>query len=127
MTGLQDAREDGGSVSAAVSTAVVHLIHEYTGRGPTEARAHFSDDLITIVLRDTLTKGERSLVRDGLSNMVLVTRKAYQGTMRDELVAAVERITGRTVAAFMSDNHLDPDMAIEAFVLEPVEASRGPG
>ena len=31
----------------------------------------------------------------------------------------VEEFTGRSVIAFLSDNHLDPDLAIEAFVLEP--------
>lgn len=70
------------------------------------------------MLRDTLTKGERSLVRDGLADMVLATRKAYQGTMRADLVAAVEEITGRTVSAFLSDNHIDPDLAVEMFVME---------
>lgn len=39
--------------------------------------------------------------------------------MRNDLVAAVERETGRTVIAFMSDNHLDPDYAVEFFVLAP--------
>ena len=72
------------------------------------------------MLRDTLTKGERSLVRDGLADLVLKTRKAYQDTMREDLVTEVERITGRTIAAFLSDNHIDPDIAIETFVLEPL-------
>jgi hypothetical protein len=30
----------------------------------------------------------------------------------------VEEITGRKVIAFLSDNHLDPDIAVESFVLE---------
>jgi uncharacterized protein YbcI len=110
-----------GTQNAAIANAVVHLINEYTGRGPTRARTHYSDDLISVVLRDTLTKGERSLVRDGLADLVLKTRKAYQDTMRADLVTEVERITGRTVDAFLSDNHIDPDVAIETFVLEPLE------
>lgn len=32
---------------------------------------------------------------------------------------AVEDITGRTVIAFMSQVHFDPDMAAEVFVLAP--------
>jgi hypothetical protein len=39
--------------------------------------------------------------------------------MRDDLVAAVEGLTERKVIAFMSENHVDPDMAAEIFVLEP--------
>jgi uncharacterized protein YbcI len=42
--------------------------------------------------------------------------------MRDDLVAIVERQLGRTVVAFMSQNHIDPDLAVEVFVLEPGEA-----
>ena len=47
-------------------------------------------------------------------------RKAYQDTMGHELVAGVEEITGRKVIAFLSDNHIDPDIAVESFVLEPL-------
>jgi hypothetical protein len=39
--------------------------------------------------------------------------------MRNEAIAAVEGLSGRTVAAFMSNNHIDPDLAVETFVLEP--------
>ena len=51
-----------GPRSAAISNMVVRLVSAYTGRGPTNARTHISEDLVTVVLRDTLTKGERSLV-----------------------------------------------------------------
>ena len=54
-----------GSHGLAISNLVVRLLSEYTGRGPTKARTHFSENLITVVLQDLLTKGERSLIRDG--------------------------------------------------------------
>jgi uncharacterized protein YbcI len=110
-------------MSAAISNAVVQLLSEYTGRGPTKARTYMNDDLITVVLRDTMTTGERSLCEDGQGELVLATRKAYQNTMADDLVAAVEEHSGRTVFAFLSDNHIDPDIAIESFVMVP-EADR---
>jgi uncharacterized protein YbcI len=109
----------GGSQSAAISQSVVRLMSEYTGRGPTKARTTISKDLITVVLEDTLTKGERSLLADGKDDLVLTTRFAFQQTMRTDLVATVQDITGRDVAAFMSANHIDPDMAVEVFVLSP--------
>ena len=40
--------------------------------------------------------------------MVLTTRHAYQKTMRADLVAGIEHLTGRRVIAFLSDNHIDP-------------------
>jgi hypothetical protein len=39
--------------------------------------------------------------------------------VRADAVAVVEGVTGRSVTAFMSDNHIDPDIAVETFVLEP--------
>jgi uncharacterized protein YbcI len=104
-----------------ISTAVVQLLHEYTGRGPTKAKTSINEDVVTVLLADTLTKGERKLVDNGLSERVLQLRHDYQLTMRDELVAIVERQLDRTVIAFMSQNHIDPDLALEVFILEPAE------
>jgi uncharacterized protein YbcI len=108
-----------GSIASSISNAMVRLLSEYTGRGPTKARTYINEDLISIVLQDTLTKGEQSLVRDGNVELVLASRKAYQNTMRADLVTAVEEFSGRKVMAFLSDNHLDPDVAVESFVLTP--------
>jgi uncharacterized protein YbcI len=104
-----------------ISTAVVQLLHEYTGRGPTKAKTSIDRDVVTVLLADTLTKGERKLVDNGLSDRVLQLRHDYQLTMRDDLVAIVERQLDRTVIAFMSQNHIDPDLAVEVFILEPAE------
>ncbi|MCW2995965.1 MAG: hypothetical protein JWQ18_3460 [Conexibacter sp.] len=109
----------GGATGAEIANVVVRLMSDYTGRGPTKARTHFSTNLVTVVLEDLMTKGERSLVNDGKGDLVLTTRFAYQQTMRLDLIAAIQDITGREVAAFLSANHIDPDMAIEAFVLTP--------
>jgi uncharacterized protein YbcI len=56
-------------------------------------------------------------VRNGERELVLQSRRAYQRTMGAELIASVEEITGRRVRAFLSDNHIDPDYAVESFVL----------
>ncbi len=111
-----------GSKAAAISNHVVRTMSEYTGRGPTQGRAHIHDDVVMVVLRDTLTKGERSLVSDDLDELVLTMRKAFQGTMRHDLINGIEEILGRTVIAFMSDNHIDPDVAVEVFLLAPADA-----
>jgi hypothetical protein len=36
-----------------------------------------------------------------------------------DFTAGIEEITGRQVIAFLSANHLDPDLAIENFMLGP--------
>ncbi len=110
------------SRTASISNHVVRVMSEYTGRGPTRARTSIDGDLISVLMRDTLTKGERSLVGDGREQLVLDTRKAFQMTMREDLVSGIEQIMGRKVIAFLSDNHIDPDFAVETFVLEPEAA-----
>jgi uncharacterized protein YbcI len=125
MTDIDDGPRHAGEQSAAISNLVVHLLSEYTGRGPTQARTYRSGDLISVVLQDTLTKGERSLLADGKMDFVLATRKHYQNTMGAALVEGVERLTGRQVLAFLSDNHVDPDIAVETFLLVPNGDSGG--
>jgi uncharacterized protein YbcI len=106
-----------GSLSAAISNAVVRLLHEYTGRGPTHARTTIGPETIVVTLRDCLTKAERTLAERGQQLEVLAMRRAFQDTMREELVAAVEALTGRTVEAFLSDNLHAPDVAVEVFLM----------
>ena len=113
----------GNSASARISTAAVQVLHEYTGRGPTRAKTVVNDTLVTIVLGDTLTKGERKLADNGHAARVLELRHDFQELMRGELVAIVEGELDAKVIAFMSQNHIDPDLAVELFVLEQPEAA----
>jgi uncharacterized protein YbcI len=108
---------EGGQLNAAISNRLVQLLSEYTGRGPTRARTYLNDSIVVCVLRDTLTKGDRVLVARGQVQAVIDMRRTFQRTMRQEATAAVEELTGRPVIAFMSDHHVDPDVAVEIFML----------
>ena len=116
---MNQQREGPLSANAVISDAAVKLLREYTGRGPTRSRTTIDRDTVVIMLGDTLTRGEQKLVEDGRADSVLKLRHEYQLTMRDDLVAAVERATERKGVAFMSQNHIDPDLAVEVFALEP--------
>ena len=117
----QDKHPPRGKAGSAISSAVVGIFREYTGRGPNKARTTIAKDHVAVVLQDTLLKAERRLVADGERDAIRHMRRRFQDTMGDDLIAAVERETGRTVTAFMSDNQLDPDYAVEFFVLAPAE------
>jgi uncharacterized protein YbcI len=108
----------GGALNAAISNAVVRLLGEYVGRGPTKARTIHSGKLVLCVLEDTMTRAERSLAAGGREEFVLRLRHAIQNTMQEDLTAAVEALTHRKVAAFLSANHVEPDLAAEVFVLD---------
>jgi uncharacterized protein YbcI len=115
---MDDQRERQGP-GGMISTSAVKLLHEVTGRGPTKAKTTINENLVTVLLADTLTSGERHLVDNGLGDRVLALRHEFQLTMRENLIGIVERQLDRKVIAFMSQNHIDPDLAVEVFVLEP--------
>lgn len=113
-----------GQVANAISSSVVRLFAQWVGRGPTRARTVLSGNLVTVVLEDTLTKPERTLVEMGRGETVVTTRRTFQQMMRKELVTSVEELTGREVVAFLSDQSAEPDFAVETFILSP-QASDG--
>src|SRR5579864_7264911 len=108
-----------GQLATAISTMVVRVLRKHTGRGPTKSRTSLSEDLIWVVVEDTLTHAERTLVTNDKADLVLRVRQAFQEIMSAELIAGVEALSNRTVTAFFSDNTLDPDIAVEFFLLAP--------
>jgi uncharacterized protein YbcI len=112
-------RTTSRSLNRDISRAIVALFKEATGRGPGRARTYIEDGLVVTVLHDTMTKAERTLKEEQHADQVRSLRRLFQGSFRDEAIAVVERLTGRKVLAFLSDHAVDPDYAVEAFVLEP--------
>ena len=55
---------------------------------------------------------------EGELEAVLHMRRIVQQTMRESLTEVVQDITKCQVVAFMSDNHAEPDCAVEVFLLE---------
>ena len=112
-----------GEIAAAISNSVVQTLARTTGRGPTKAKATIGANAVFVVLQDTLTIGERTLADAGEGIAVLDLRRRWQRVMQAEMSGEIERLTGRKVVGFMSDNHIDPDLAVEVFVLEPLAKS----
>jgi uncharacterized protein YbcI len=119
MGAQPDRTNAAGDLRSAISDVTVRVLAEYTGRGPTRARTTMSGDWVFVTLEDTLTKGERKLSEIGRGDFVLEARKEFQNAMRDDLSREVEKLTGRKVIAFLSDNHLEPDIGLEAMMLAP--------
>jgi len=112
----------GGELAAAISRTVVGELSRTTGRGPMKAKTTLGDNGVFVVLEDTLTRGEQSLADAGESEAVLDLRRRWQRVMEEKISLKIEELTGRKVLGFMSDNHIDPDLAVEVFVLEPLTA-----
>jgi uncharacterized protein YbcI len=114
----QPERSPSSSLQVALSNAIVGFLREYTGRGPLKARTSIRENVVLVMLEQTLSKGEQVLVKKGRTEQVLALRHEYQEAMREESSAKVAELTGRNVIAFMSANHVDPDIASEIYVLD---------
>jgi uncharacterized protein YbcI len=112
-----------GPVAADISNAMVRLVREHFGKGPTQAKTLLHDDVVVTVLRGGFTQAEKTLYKAGRADVVHESRRAMQDVLEREMRAAVERLTGRRVTAFMSANHHEPDASVEVFLLDRGEAN----
>jgi uncharacterized protein YbcI len=108
-----------GELAASISRTVVRALSRTTGRCPTKAKTTIGENGVFVVLQDTLTHGERTLSDAGQGRAVLDLRRRWQAVMQADVSRDIEELTGRKVIGFMSDNHIDPDLAVEVFILEP--------
>jgi uncharacterized protein YbcI len=112
----------GGELNAAITSAIVGVQTKHLGRGPSSASTTHNDQLVTVIMRDVLSPAEKTLVQSGQRHAVTNMRVLMQEAMEADFRAVIERLTGRGVTAFVSGNHVDPDIAVETFILGP-----GPG
>ena len=110
-----------GQARADISTAVVAILRECYGRGPTKAKTYIVDNYVLTVTEDILTTVERTLVERGEADLVRTMRLRFQEVVADRFTGAVEAATGRRVIAYHSQVTFDPAMGFEIFVLEPGE------
>jgi uncharacterized protein YbcI len=105
---------------AELSNGMVRLYKELFGRGPTKARTgYLGDDLIVSTLENSLTRAERTMAEAGDHERLRNLRMYFQHQHSEDFIGTVERITGRTVRAFVSGMDTHADVAVEAFYLEP--------
>jgi uncharacterized protein YbcI len=112
---------------AQISTGLVQLHSRYYGKGPTKAKTHMVNGTVVCILRGGFTTVERTLVDTGQVESVYQMRRSFQQAMEQEFRDVVEEATGRKVIAYMSSIHVDPDLAVELFVMEPTEEPASDG
>jgi uncharacterized protein YbcI len=116
---MREPHEDGeGGLRENISTAMVGLYKDHFGEGPTRCRTYLHPELVIVVLGGGYSAAEQTLLEAGKWYEVRQARQIWQDSMQARFVDAIEKLTGRKVAAFMSANRQDPDLAVELFVLE---------
>jgi uncharacterized protein YbcI len=113
-----------GEVLTAISEGLVALLKEFYGRGPSQAKTYYADDLVVCLLRGGFTRVEETLRDGGRGAAVIHQRMAFQEVMRARFESVVENATKRRVVGFMSGNQQHPDMICEVFILAPTDLLR---
>jgi uncharacterized protein YbcI len=104
----------------AVTRSMVALHERYHHRKPVSAKTQLlGDDLLVCVLGGVYTDVEKTLIELQHSTTVQETRSEFQIAMQHKFVDEVERLTRRSVLAFISNSHVGPDLEIELFMLGP--------
>ena len=114
-----DVPHERSGLTDAISAAIVDLYGRVYGHDRTIANTYINDNVVVCVLERILTTDEMRLVAEGAADEVIDRRVAFQTDTEDEFTAAVERLSGRRVVAFMSANQTSPGVACELFFLEP--------
>lgn len=108
-----------GRLGAAISDAIVALVRDAVGRGPTRARTFVHDDVIVCVLHETMTPLENTLHDAARDDTVQDIRDVLHTAMAPQARQQIEALTGRSVIATLADHHRDPDAGVFVFLLQP--------
>lgn len=117
-----DAPLIGDELLAAVTEAMVALHKRYHHRVPVTAKTLLlGGEVLACVLGGVYSDVEKTMIELQRMTIVQETRSAFQEAMQHKFIAAVERLSGREVLAFISNQHVGPDIEIELFMLRPLE------
>jgi uncharacterized protein YbcI len=110
----------GDELLLAVTDAMVALHERYYHRKPVSAKTQMlGDDLLACVLGGVYTEVEQTMIELQRTTVVQETRSAFQTAMQHKFIDRVQSLSGRDVLAFISNQHVGPDMEIELFMLTP--------
>jgi uncharacterized protein YbcI len=100
-----------------ISTEIVRLQAEYYGKGPTKAKTYIVEDLVVVVLEESFTRAEKTLVEHGERDAIEHIRRRFQQRMAESFRSVVEQATGRKVRVFLSETNVEQDVSVETFLL----------
>ena len=116
---MQTTLEDRSRQAVEISNQLDRSHREHFGRGAGNVKTVIQKGFVMHVPRGHLHAVEKTLISGGHEQLVIDCRFAFQQMMRDNYIGIIENVTGRKVRAFLSQNHIDPAIATEMFVLEP--------
>jgi uncharacterized protein YbcI len=93
-----------GEAEAEFTKAIIKLERDYLGRGPSDARTFFINDMIVVRLRGILTPAESRLAESATNReLVKETRRRLFESTRSMLGEIVREISGCTLVSLHTD------------------------
>jgi uncharacterized protein YbcI len=88
-----------------------------------KAKTYALDDIIVVVMRGSgFTALEQTIMDSGEPQRVVALREDFQRMMAARYKQVIEELTGRSVVAFLSQAHIEPDITMEIFFIDqPLE------
>ena len=112
----------GDDLLAAVNESMVALHERYYHRAPASAKTQMlGGEVLVCVMGGVYTAVEKTMIELQRATIVQETRSAFQEAMQQKFIGEVERLNGREVVAFISNQHVGPDIEVELFVLRDGE------
>jgi uncharacterized protein YbcI len=110
-----------GDVQRNISRRLVALHKEFYGKGPMKAKTYYLDDVVLLLMRGGFSRVEETLLSEGRGDAVIRQRMEFQQVMLPRFAEVIESETGRSVVAFMSGTHQEPDITSEVFILHTTD------
>lgn len=119
MANLKNAPPIGDEQLAQVSEALGDMHERYHGRRPASTHSQMmGDDMLACLMGEVYTDVEKTMIELQRQAVVHETRNAFQTTMEQRFIKAVQAITQRSVTRFISAHHVGPDLELELFVFD---------
>ena len=128
MSSVESSREGSRPTPSLseISRAVVTAMKSKFGRGPVSAKSYMIDDFLLVVMRGGLTPAEETLLGRGREDAVREFRQVFENEVAPDLIAMIERMTGRDVVTYQSQILFDPHIVMEVFFFDPSDVNGAP-
>lgn len=103
----------------AISTELAQIYKTHYGRGPTKITADYMGDAVVCLLEDVNSPTQAALLKFGRADTAQTIHGEMQLGMADEMRETVERLTGRTVRAYVPGFNAAANATTDVFLLEP--------
>jgi uncharacterized protein YbcI len=120
------------SVDVQIAEGMAGLHAEFYGYPPGSSRAILAEDVVVVVMEQTFTRAEQTMIERGEFEEIQSIRRRFQRVMAEDFHSVVENATGRDVRSFVSDTDVNEGLSIEIFLLagtktDMSEYEYGPG